>query len=397
MKKYYLILMLFALPFMVQAQTEFKKLYEIFKDKKGVTIVQLDQDLIDLYKKSHLEKETEELIRKLKTVNILNVRIDKKEHTPESIDKLVKKSFNFNNFKIIKSSNNYRGFSKVYVKKKDSKVSSLVVINSGWREYNLILITGDIELSSLSKLALALNIDGLENLHKVGETRSHSFHHNYHGLNDEDIDKIKRKAEEFKKRLKEKKFFKGEKFNAEEFEKYMENFGKVMEELGEKLEERIETMVHTVIVDDDDFNISQNRSGKTTIKISPDNKSIYIVDGNIVANSEIKEIEAGNINRVSVIKDSKDKDGDSYVIIYTDKHCGEFISFQTGLLKFKYLGKTYKYDVTDKNFPGFVVNGKKRDNLDDVTLDKITQIRPITKAEKEALKCKKDRILIETK
>ena len=61
------------------------------------------------------------------------------------------------------------------------------------------------------------------------------------------------------------------------------------------------------------------------------------------------------------------------------------------------MGKEYKYDITQKDFPGFVINGKKTDNLDDVKLDGITQIRPITKAEKEALKCKKDRILIETK
>ena len=171
-----------------------------------------------------------------------------------------------------------------------------------------------------------------------------------------------------------------------------------MEEWGEKLGESIENMVNTVIIDDEDFNISQSRSGKTIIKISPDNESVYIVDGSIVANSKIKEIEAGKINRISVIRKSKDgKDKDNYVIIYTGKPCGEFISFQTGILKFRYLGKEYKYDITQKDFPGFVINGKKTDNLDDVKLDGITQIRPITKAEKEALKCKKDRILIETK
>ncbi len=397
MKKLYLILMLFALPFMVQAQTEFKNLYEIFKDKKGVTIVQLDKDLIDLYKKSYLEKETEELIRKLKTVNILNVTIDKKEYTAEAIDKLVKKSFNLDNYQIIKSSNYQRGFSKVYVKKSNGKVSNLVVINSGWREYNLIFITGEIELNNLSKLAYALNIDGIENLHEVGDSHEHFFH-SYKGLSDEDIEKIKKNAEELKRKFKDEKFFKGENFNSEEFEKYWEDFGKRMEEWGEKLGESIENMVNTVIIDDEDFNISQSRSGKTIIKISPDNESVYIVDGSIVANSKIKEIEAGKINRISVIRKSKDgKDKDNYVIIYTGKPCGEFISFQTGILKFRYLGKEYKYDITQKDFPGFVINGKKTDNLDDVKLDGITQIRPITKAEKEALKCKKDRILIETK
>lgn len=389
MKKYYLILMLLALPFMIHAQTEFKKLYETFKDKKGVTIVQLDKDLIDLYKRSHIKAETEELIRKLKTVNILNVTIDKKEHTAESINKLVNKSYNFGDYNLIKSSNYHRGFSKVYVKKNNGKVSNLVVINSGWREYNLIAITGIIELSSLSKLAFALNIDGIDNLHDVGETRSH-YTYNYRGLNDEEIEKIKKKAQKFRKQ------FSTEYFDSEEFEKNMEKWGEIMEEWGEKLGESIENMTHNIIVDDEDFNISQSRSGKTTIKISPDNKSIYIVDGNKVANSKIKEIETGKINRISVLKDGKDKDKDGYVIIYTGKNVGEYISFQAGLLKFKYLGKIYKYDLNSKDFVGFIIDGKKRENLDNVDLDEIIQIRPITSAEKEAYKCKKNRILIQT-
>lgn len=404
MKRYFLIIAIVVLPMITLAQTEFKKIYNTFKDKKGVSIVQLDEDLIDLYKRSHLAKETEDMIKKLKSVNILNVTINKEEHTAENINKLVNKSFNFDTYKVVKSSTYNRGFSKMYVKKKNDKVNSLVVINSNWREYNLILITGEIDMGSLSKLTYALNIDGIEKLNNVNSKEYRFFYGNNN--HDEEIDKIKSEANRMKRNLKEKRFFEGKKFNEEEFEEFWEDFGEKMAnwgenmaEWGEKLAESIEkNMENIVIVDDDDFNISQSRSGKTTIKISPDNKSIYILDGNKVANSRIKSIEAGKINRISVVKSSKGKkDGENYIIIYTGKPFGKFISYNSGILKFKYLGKIYEYDSHGKDFPGYLINGKKTNYLDKSKTDKIIQIRLITKAEKEAFKCKKQRILIETK
>lgn len=398
MKRVLLLIAIIVLPFVTLAQSEFKKIHQKFGNMEGVTIVQLDEDLIDLYKRSHIKKETEDMIKKLKSVNILNVTIDKKKNTTESINNSITQIFKFDTYKLVKSSKYRHGFSKIYVKKKNDKINNLVVINSGWREYNLILITGDIDMSSLSKLASALNIEGIDKLHSVNSREYRFFSGDYHSLNNEDVDRIKREAEAVKRKLREKKFFKGEKFNEKEFEEYWENFGKQMEEWGEKLGESIENMVHTVIVDDDDFNITQSRSGKTTIKISPDNNSVYILDGKKVANSKIKAIEAGKINRISVVKSSKDgKNGDNFIIIYTGKPVGEFISYNAGILRFKYLGKTYKYDSHASNFPGYIINGKKKDYLEKAKTKHIIQIRPITKSEIEAFKCRKQRILIETK
>lgn len=57
------------------------------------------------------------------------------------------------------------------------------------------------------------------------------------------------------------------------------------------------------------------------------------------------------------------------------------------------------YNEEDKDFPGYIINGKKKESLHTKWYSKseIIQIRPISKIEKKAFKTEKDRIVIETK
>eukprot|EP01156_Anaeramoeba_ignava_P011588 Anaeramoba_ignava/a484057_19.p1 GENE.a484057_19~~a484057_19.p1 ORF type:complete len:411 (-),score=46.90 a484057_19:34-1266(-) len=406
--KYILLIAFVSFSFICEAQTEFKKLCDAFKNEKGVSIVQLDDDLIDLYKRSHLSKETEEMIKKLESVNILNITIDKNKHTQENISNIVNKYFNFDNYKIVKSNTHNRGYSKIYVKKIENKVRRLIAVNSGWREYNLILITGEIDIANLKKLTYALNIEGIENLNNINSKEYQFFHgNNIHSNNEKELKRLKIDIDRMRSKMKEEKFFKGEEFNEKEFEQYWEEFGEKMAKWGEKMAvwgenvaKAIEKEVEkTTLVNDEDYNITLDRKGKTTIKISSDDNSVYVLDGREVTNSKIKDLSAGKIHRVCVIKRSeKGKKDNNHVLIYTAEPDGKFISYSnSGVLKFKYKGKTYTYNTNEKDFVGFIVNGKKEKKLKKNLLGRIIQIRPITNTEKEALNCKEIRILIETK
>jgi len=409
MRKIAILLIVFVLPMIGSAQKSFDKLAKMYNDKKGITVVQLEKDLIDLYKRDNLDKEYLDVLKNIKRVNILTA--SKKRGAKNSVSEhmsAVKKCFSLDKYKLIKSRVDEWSFAKVYLKKDGNKVSELLVINSAYKTtFTLISLKGDFKLSNINKLSYALNIDGLECLNEVSRNNNSArlcqeqkIENFFHG--------VKSESKQLKKRIKKIKVKKHD-FDEESFEEAMENFGeamekwgeafgenfgKAMESLGETLEE-LEVLDDIDIVDDNDYSVTIKKGGKAVIHMSPDDDSICIIDGTKVKNSKIEDLDSGEINRIRVTKIDNSKD--KFMIITTNKKLGKIKKLNDDVLEFSYKGKSYKHNLNSKNFPGFIVNGKKRASLKSVCTKNILQIRPISKDEKKAFDVKANRIIIEIK
>jgi hypothetical protein len=412
MRKTLIILAISLISLVASAQGSFKLINDTYNNEKGISIIQLDKELIDLYKRDNISKQDLEILKSIEEVNIFTCsKDDGYEGKIKKLNKSLRELLVLSRYKLVKSKVDSDGFSKVYIKKTDKNKSELLVINSiNEEKSNIIILRGDIKLSNIYRLAYALKIDGLKELKEINKSFSSRKHKK----------KYKTKAE---------KFFNGETDNKKEydsikmdmkqklkncnfegdmdsFEESMERWGKKIEIIADIIRENVEESLRdiddNIMIDDKSYNIAF-KGGKATINISPDEESVCIRDGEKVKNSKIKELKAGEINRVRVVK--RNKTNENYLIITSHKKIGKYITPKGGRkigqsgLKFIYNGETYTYSEKEKIFPGYIINGKKKESLytKQYINSEIIQIRPISKIEKKAFKAEKDRIVIETK
>jgi len=401
MKKTLIILAISLITLMASAQVSFKKLNDTYGNMKGISIVQLDKELIDLYKRDKLSEKDLAILKNIEKVNIFTCSMDDGyEGDIEVLTKKITSGFSGSKYKLVKSKVDNDGFSKVYIKNTDNKKTELIVLRSETKEKtSFIELGGDIKLSNIYTLTYALRLDGLKDLKEVNKSFSSRSH--------------KRKQ-----RIKQEKFFKGIKDNAEtnetidtdkehlisydramdglkiklnssNFDTTMDNFEAILNKCEKKIEEMI----------DNSFYMGEHSE---IISVKPGRNSICLLDGIKVKNKTIKRLKSG-INRVHMMK--KNKDDEVFTIVTSHKEIGKYITPEGGRkigqseLKFIYNGKTYVYNEKDKDFPGYIINGKKKESLYTKWYIKsdIIQIRPISKIEKKAFKTEKDRIVIETK
>lgn len=407
MKKICVLFVIFVLPMITSAQKNFEKLAEMYKDKKGITVVQLEKDLIDLYKKDNLDKESIEVLKTIDRVNILTASTYSGDNNSvENHLDAVNKCFALDKYKLIKSRVDKWSFAKVYIKKEGDKVSELLVINSA-REttFTLIMLGGKFKLSNLNKLSKALNINGLECLNELNTSNSMPVYINSN-KNSKYYKNIEKESKELKDKIKSIKINKGD-FNEESFEEAMERFGESMEKWGESLGKNIEKVIENLeqqlediddntIVDDNNYSVTIGKKGKATIHLSPDDNSVCIIDGKKVSNSKIENLNSGDINRIRIVK-LDHKNNEKFMVITTNKKIGSVKLLNKESLEFSHNGKTYKYNLNEKNFPGFIVNGKKAKSLQNINTKDILQIRIISEDEKKAFNDSANRIIIEIK
>lgn len=430
MKKILIIFTLCLITLFTEAQESFKDLNNDFGNKKGVCIIQLDKDLIDLYKRDNLGKKDLEILKSIEQVNIFTCSKDGGyEGNIEKVTNALRKSCNNSKYKLVKSKVDSDGFSKVYVRKAEKNKTELIVLSSENNEKTaFIMLKGKMKLSNIYRLAYTLKIDGLKDLKEINKSfssrshrkRSNTKMENFFSGKNQNNDKHKKVVsttinidsddeisyDDIKKDIKQKLKncnFEGNMENFEKtMEKWSENIEEIAKQISEEIKESLKDIDDDVMIKDNSYNIAFN-GNKATIKMSPDEESVCIIDGEKVKNSKIKELKAGEINRVRVVK--RNKTNENYLIITSHKKRGKYITPKGGRkigqseLKFIYNGETYTYGEKEKIFPGYIINGKKKESLytKQYINSEIIQIRPISKIEKKAFKVKKDRIVIETK
>ena len=165
------ILMVVLFAFMTtKAQSPADELFDKYAGKEGFTTVFISKYMFDLF--SNIEstdpeaKEMTEVISKLTGIKILA-----SEKPDESVNflKEMKKKISTGGYKelmIIKEENQDVQF---LVRDEGGKISELLLIVSGEGENVLMSIQGEIDMKNISKLAKAMDIEGMEKLENIDE------------------------------------------------------------------------------------------------------------------------------------------------------------------------------------------------------------------------------------
>ena len=165
------ILMVVLFAFMAtKAQSPADELFDKYAGKEGFTTVFISKYMFDLF--SNIEstdseaKEMTEVISKLTGIKILA-----SEKPDESVNflKEMKKKISTGGYKelmIIKEENQDVQF---LVRDEGGKISELLLIVSGEGENVLMSIQGEIDMKNISKLAKAMDIEGMEKLENIDE------------------------------------------------------------------------------------------------------------------------------------------------------------------------------------------------------------------------------------
>ena len=165
------ILMVVLFAFMAtKAQSPSDELFDKYAGKEGFTTVFISKYMFDLF--SNIEstdseaKEMTEVISKLTGIKILA-----SEKPDESVNflKEMKKKISTGGYKelmIIKEENQDVQF---LVRDEGGKITELLLIVSGEGENVLMSIQGEIDMKNISKLAKAMDIEGMEKLENIDE------------------------------------------------------------------------------------------------------------------------------------------------------------------------------------------------------------------------------------
>jgi len=172
MKKIILSMVLIACSFVLKAQNSaVDQLFAKYADKDGFTTVSISKAMFSLFaSESESKDEFNKSVRGLESIRIL---------TPDSaIQAQMKGKLNFYN-EICKSLPIAQYEELMSVKEKDQVFKMLIRRNGniiteflmigGGNDNVLICIIGNIDLKSISKLSKSMNIDGMENIDKVGK------------------------------------------------------------------------------------------------------------------------------------------------------------------------------------------------------------------------------------
>lgn len=162
-----LIVVLFACV-VSKAQSPADELFDKYAGKEGYTTVFISKYMFDLF--SNIEstdpeaKEMTEVISKLTGIKILA-----SEKPDESVNflKEMKKKISTGGYKelmIIKEENQDVQF---LVRESEGKIAELLLIVSGKGENVLMSIQGEIDMKNISKLAKAMDIEGMEKLENI--------------------------------------------------------------------------------------------------------------------------------------------------------------------------------------------------------------------------------------
>lgn len=201
MKKLIILVLFIGVTMTAQTQDSqayFEQLTEKYSEKDGFSASMLTSDMFDLYLKKKKLEENSEAATALKNLDrILVVSqsgytgpgfVDKKfdENEYEKQKEANKKErdvmygeivnhYKNGGYTLLKTEKRMGEDVKVYLKKSNEKVNSLVLITNSTAATNLVELDGDIDLANVASLNTALNLRGLENLYKIDNKSPYQY------------------------------------------------------------------------------------------------------------------------------------------------------------------------------------------------------------------------------
>lgn len=299
MKNLVLIIVATVLMLPVSGQELFKTLVDKYSEKDGFSAVQLSKDMFDLYlKKKNIDAKDPvyEVVDNLENILVITqIKGNEKEDglkiiQGEIIDFYKKKGLTL--FKTEKKNGNDL---KIYIQKGPKGVSSLGLVNLSDLSLTLIEINGIIDLTSIASLNKAFNIRGLDALRKIDDSGNYFVSPDFSSFYIPDI--RFELSEERRKEIEEsvKKAQAEMKVRQKEMEFHQQEMRENEKEFAGKYNR---------------FPIFLGGNSDSTL---------YYIDGKKVDKVTIKTLEPDRIEKVEVVKETKDNKRVGVIKITTKK------------------------------------------------------------------------------
>lgn len=389
--------MALSLVTLLPLQAQVGKEMKAFRNKEGITVTMLTPSLYKLYKQSDPSLASEEVLKDMKEINVMQVDI--KRATTKVVEEINQRLSpileNEAKYTLVRSHRGVCGQERLYVTQNNEQITSLVL----WSEENgtlsVIELKGNIDLDNVDEIAEVLNVKGLDRLAYINAPAEGSSFAERMG---NPMDIIKRMEERFG--IKRDSIF-GE----DPFGSLREKIGNVgnMDDMMKHAEEMFRNM--GTLFDGTSANgMSESISnglevirenGKTRIKVNATNSELaYVIDGIEYSADSLKNGIPDEIANVIMVHEPGNAKK-SYVIINTLKKAGQFVSYSDGVLKYKHKKQEFTVNPEKLSDPSLLVNNRltRSFNIDPML---IIQIRPATEIERKILNAPSAQVVIVT-
>ncbi len=164
-------------PFLVNAQSPIDKVFEKYSSQDGFTSVNISKEMFQMLmqlgqgdSKDTSMVEIKKMMEQLTGLKVLTFEFDS--------SKIVKAVSVYNEFAGVFPANTYKELMTInegrqnikFMTKQDAsgKISEMVMLMKDKTEVAVLSLTGNIDLSTVSKLSKGMNIHGMEGLKKMG-------------------------------------------------------------------------------------------------------------------------------------------------------------------------------------------------------------------------------------
>jgi hypothetical protein len=309
MKTMIFMLMVYLIPLTGMGQAGlFEELTRKYADNDGFSASRITSDMFDLYVKKRNVDENSPVYNALKSLdNILVVTQSNWKHSSAGVEESVAKEdemhqlllqhYSKNNFTMLKTEKQMGEDVKVYLKKNQDKIESVVLITKSPVMTQLIELQGDIDLQNVSQLNQALNLRGLENLYKINGSGPRAVFvapPDPH-FSEERIQEMSRQMRE----MAEKQHF-------------------MTDEQRRQIEEQTKHMVEKQRIMGERYREMAEKYQRNPIFLSEpgDTSTVYYINGKKAKSEDIKKLSQDNIQSIEINK-KKDKTDKTTIRIKT--------------------------------------------------------------------------------
>lgn len=170
MKKIVAVVVLVAIAGVAYSQDAISKFFTKYQSDESFTQVNVSSKMFSLF--TNMDAQTEEDKEVLNAISKLKgLRMLMKENTSDarSLYKEAYALLPLKEFEELMSVRDKDKDLKFYIKESGGKISELVMIMGGTDDFMVMSLFGEIDLKQVSRIGKRMNVQGLENLQKIGD------------------------------------------------------------------------------------------------------------------------------------------------------------------------------------------------------------------------------------
>lgn len=165
-----LALMVFAVSISFAQNDAITKYFDKYVDDERFDVVYVSPKMFEMVSKIEIDEmdaDVQEVIRELKGLRILHTEENAKELYKEARSKI-----NLDEYEVIVQARDGSENVRIMVKDEGDVVKELFMLIGGEKNFAMISFVGNIDLKKVGKLAKALDVDGLQHLKKLDDSKN---------------------------------------------------------------------------------------------------------------------------------------------------------------------------------------------------------------------------------